>query len=168
MPKTLIKKRIKKQNTRKNNIRGGILRGIKAATKSIADSRPALVTGTKLMAAADTRDEEPFVNEITLKNIYKIFEVNENTGIPIPNYSKYTHFKVLTPIKIFIDMKDRVKDPRIRCIHGIHTISEFIIHPSDKPSKIKKGFILIKNDVQGHSAIFKSSNFTCRYEGPEK
>jgi len=164
MPRTHIKKRIKKQNTRKNNKKGGA--GVLGRfTKSIAESRPALDAGTKLMALADARDEEPFKFRINLQNIYAVFKVNESQGIPIPNYSKYKHFKV-TPQKIFIDMNDS-KDTRIRNVHGIHTISEFIVHPSDKTKNIKKGFILIKNDLQGHSAIFKSSNFTCRYEGPE-
>jgi hypothetical protein len=154
MPKTHVKKRIKKQNTRKNNIKGGAAAapGFFGRMRKL---RPAKAIGALASKLSDRRDEKSFTKNITMENIKEIFNMENITPTQVPNYSSYNHYKINSPIYIFIDPGATDK---IKCVHGIHLISQVIIY--DNETK----FILIKNDVPGHSAIFKSENFTCKAE----
>ena len=138
MPKTHVKKRIKTQNTRKNNKRGGV--------------RPMKWIGRIASKAATTFDIKKFNGgiKLVLGNVDKelLFTKDEI----VPNYTSWK-YKSCNDVEILISLKEReIDSPLISCVEGIFNINGYI-HDD-------KELILIKNDVPGNSSIFRSTSYT--------
>jgi hypothetical protein len=158
MPRTHIKKRIKKQNTRKNNIRGGAaatnrfegktgpLRGLRRMAASIASKAeydPRTIYTQKIF----NYDKIPTQN-IIQQDITSIFKTDENKpGIPYyTNVKYYSNFK---PIDVLMVKKTtKEKQDLTRCIESEYLIDKIIINGVD---------IILITTQEGYSAAFHSN-----------
>lgn len=156
MPKTHVKKRIKMQYTRKNDIRGG---AVKVASrgdnepmrfgnrfrKGIARAAKAINTSVQF----DAKLKYPNKINIDIAYIKRIFNINK-PGEDVDNYKNYESY-TFNNIDILIENKNK-SEPNTPCMQGEFKINGLIWNKKDKQL-----LLVIKH--QGYSAVFHSSNF---------
>ena len=135
MPRSYVKKRIKKQNNTQKNKWGGAL-----------------------INASDTFNKEIKIEDLNITHLRKIFVINKDPT-PILNYSNYVRY-VCEPRQVYIKKHAynttsdniRRRQPITPCKEGLISINGFILN--DNIHKL----ILTFNE-SGYSVVFHSDNF---------
>jgi hypothetical protein len=153
MPRSYVKKRIKKQNnTQKNNKWGGAGReGVEITAKHFAN-----FVGNR---SKDTFNREIKKEDLNITHLSKIFDII-NKPTPIRNYSNYVRY-VCEPRQVYIkkhaynttsEKSRRRRQPITPCKEGLISINGFILNET-----IPK--LILTFNESGYSVVFHSDNF---------